>query len=267
MDDLSPSELETTAEAYEQRLVPALFAPCAKRLVDAVGVRRGARALDVACGTGAVARTAAARAGGEGHVAGLDANPGMLAVAARQAPSIDWRQGDAAALPWEDAAFDTVLCQFGLNFFGEPETSLREMWRVLAPGGWLGVAVFDALERNPAYAEMVDVLSRTIGPAPAEALRLPFSLGERDALFDLPEAARISNVRIIREEAGAKFPSVENMVLADVEGWFPLAGIRPDRAAVAEIIVEAETALDRFRRSDGSVEFPVSVNIAIAGKG
>jgi len=266
MNDLSPSELEMTARAYDERLVPALFRPGAERLVEAVGVGPGARVLDVACGTGIVARIAAPLAGPQGHVAGLDVNPGMLAVAARRAPSIDWRQGQAEALPWEDATFDAVLCQFGLNFFAAPGTALREMWRVLAPGGRLAVAVFDALERNPAYAGMVEVLRRRVGPAPAEALGLPFSLGGQGALARLLEDAGIPDASIVQSEVDAGFPSVADMVFADVEGWFPLAGIRPERPAVAAVIADAETALARFRRSGGSVAFTASVHIAIAEK-
>lgn len=191
----------------------------------------------------------------------------MLAVAARRARSIDWRQGQAEALPFENAAFDAVLCQFGLNFFAEPQNALREMWRVLAPGGRLAVAVFDTLACNPAYAEMVEVLRRRIGPAPAEALGLPFSLGEPGSLAGLLEGAGIAGAGVVRAEVTASFPSVTDMVLADVEGWFPLARIRPDRAAVADVIAHAETALGHFRDSDGSVAFPVSVHIAIAEKG
>lgn len=267
MNDLSSSELEITAGAYEERLVPALFSPCAEQLVETAGVCQGARVLDVACGTGVVARTAAGRAGPEGRVAGLDVNPGMLAVAARRAPSVEWRQGQAEAQPWENAAFDVVLCQFGLNFFTDPNAALREMWRVLAPGGRLAVAVFDTLEHNPAYAAMVEVLGRRLGPAPAEALGLPFSLGEPGVLATLFEKAGIADAKIVRAEVAVSFPSVADMVLADVKGWFPLAGIRPERSAVAEVIAEAETALARFRRSDGSVAFGVSVHIAIAGRG
>lgn len=266
MNDLDLRELEMTARAYEERLVPALFSPCAEHLVEAAPVGPGARVLDVACGTGVVARAAAARAGPEGRLAGVDVNSGMLAVAARRAPAIDWRQGGAEALPWADAAFDVVLCQFGLNFFADPETALREMWRVLAPGGRLAVAVFDGLERNPAYARMVEVLGRRIGPAPAEALGLPFSLGEPGAFSGLLERAGIPGARIVRAEVAASFASVADMVLADVEGWFPLAGICPQRPAVAGVIADAETALAGFRGSDGSVAFPVSVHIATAGK-
>ena len=88
------------AEEYESRFVPALFAEWAPHLVEAAGVAPGQVVLDVACGTGVVARTAADRMGGQGRVVGLDLNEGMLAVAGRLRPDLEWRKGDAADLPF-----------------------------------------------------------------------------------------------------------------------------------------------------------------------
>src|SRR5215218_11336618 len=99
------------AEVYEARFVPALFAEWAPHLVEAARVAGGQAVLDVACGTGVVARTAADRMGGQGRVVGLDLNEGMLTVAGRLRPDIEWRQGDAADLPFEAGSFDAVLCQ------------------------------------------------------------------------------------------------------------------------------------------------------------
>ncbi|HET9309868.1 MAG TPA: methyltransferase domain-containing protein [Actinomycetota bacterium] len=90
------------AEAYEAQLVPALFEEWAGRLVVATGVSPGHRVLDVACGTGIVARTAAGPVGGGGNVVGLDLNEEMLTVARRVRPDLEWRQGDAARLPFPD---------------------------------------------------------------------------------------------------------------------------------------------------------------------
>jgi SAM-dependent methyltransferase len=108
-----------TSEAYERYLVPALFASWAERLLDLVAVGPGERVLDVACGTGIVARRAAARVGEGGAVTGLDRNPAMLEVARAAAievgPPIDWRAGDAARLPFPDGVFDVVTCQQGLT--------------------------------------------------------------------------------------------------------------------------------------------------------
>jgi ubiquinone/menaquinone biosynthesis C-methylase UbiE len=92
------------AEVYEAKFVPALFAEWAPHLVDAAGVVPGQAVLDVASGTGIVAREAADRMGGSGNVVGLDLNEAMLAVARGLRSDIEWRQGDAAALPFPDAA-------------------------------------------------------------------------------------------------------------------------------------------------------------------
>src|SRR5829696_8555253 len=105
------------AEVYEANFVPALFAEWAPHLVEAAGVAPGQAVLDVACGTGVVARTAADRMGGQGRVVGLDLNQGMLTVAGRLRPDIEWRQGDAASLPFAPGSFDVVLCQSALMFF------------------------------------------------------------------------------------------------------------------------------------------------------
>src|SRR5688572_27748780 len=118
------------AEVYESKFVPAVFAEWAPHLVEAAGVAPGQAVLDVACGTGVVARTAADRMGGKGRVVGLDLNDGMLAVAGRLRPDIEWRQGDAAELPFDAGSFDVVLCQSALMFFPDRARALREMARV-----------------------------------------------------------------------------------------------------------------------------------------
>ena len=142
------------AEVYEARFVPAIFGEWAPHLVEAAGVAPGQAVLDVACGTGVVARTAADRMGGRGRVVGLDLNEGMLAVAGRLRPDIEWRQGDAAALPFEARCFDAVLCQAALMFFPDRAGALREMARVATPGGTLAVQVWDRLEAQEGFGAM-----------------------------------------------------------------------------------------------------------------
>ncbi len=135
MSDPSFQAQADAAAVYEEFFVPALFQEWAYRVADAVPLRPGDRVLDVACGTGVLARAVAARVSPGGSVAGLDMNPGMLTVAGRVAPAIAWRQGAAESLPYADASFDAVVSQFGLMFFADRQTALREMMRVLAPGG------------------------------------------------------------------------------------------------------------------------------------
>src|SRR5690606_14144734 len=116
MRDASLEAEVAAARAYEALFVPALFGQWAASVVDAAQVSTGERVLDVACGTGVLAREAQRRTGPAGHVTGLDPGVGMLAVAKELAPTVDWRQGMAESMPFADASFDAVVSQFGLMF-------------------------------------------------------------------------------------------------------------------------------------------------------
>lgn len=170
--------VEDSAEAYERYLVPIFFEPWAERLLAQAGVRSGERVLDVACGTGSVARRAAERAGPSGKVVGLDLNAGMLAVARRVSaaarPAIEWRQGDAAGLPFPEGSFDVVTCQQALQFFPDRPKALREMRRVLAPGGRAALAVLRGLRHSPAYAPRADALEKHVAAEAGAMLRSIF---------------------------------------------------------------------------------------------
>src|SRR5262249_55468231 len=117
------------ATAYEALFIPGLFGPWAPVVADLARIKSGDRVLDIACGTGVLAREAAARTGPTGHVAGLDPHAGMLAVARDLSPAIDWRDGTAEALPFPDRSFEVVVSQFGLMFFTDRDKAIREMLR------------------------------------------------------------------------------------------------------------------------------------------
>jgi ubiquinone/menaquinone biosynthesis C-methylase UbiE len=143
------------AENYEKYFVPVIGRPCALDLIREAGLRKGERVLDVACGTGTVTRLAAEQVGASGAVSALDANAGMLAVA-RSLPSeipIKWYETVAESIPLPDQSFDVVLCGIGLQFFADKPAALREMRRVLKPGGRVHLstpvpnAFFDVLDR------------------------------------------------------------------------------------------------------------------------
>jgi len=139
-------------EVYERELVPAVFGAWAPILVELAHPRAGDRVLDVACGTGIVARIAAAHAGPSGTVVGVDLNPGMLSVArsvaltdSQSAAPLKWQEASADKLPFPSASFDVVYCQLGLQFFAGRPAAVREMRRVLGAGGRLALMVWRSI--------------------------------------------------------------------------------------------------------------------------
>ena len=191
-------------EVYQRHFVPAIGQPLARDLVEKAGIREGQRVLDVACGTGVVTRLAAARVGASGRVAGADINAAMLDVArslaAGSQPPIEWYETGAEAMPLPDASFDVVLCQLGLQFMQDKATALREMRRVLVPGGQVFVSVPRLM---PFFEIMHDAIARHIDPGTASFVHLVFSLGDRTALERLLKGAGF--VDVIVESATKAF--------------------------------------------------------------
>jgi ubiquinone/menaquinone biosynthesis C-methylase UbiE len=185
-------------EFFERYAVPSLFGPMALRLLENVSLRPGQRVLDVACGTGIVARLAAPRVAPSGRVVGIDLNEAMLAVARAHAQdaaiAIDWKQGDATSLPFADAAFDAVLCQQGLQFFPDKVGALRELRRVAAPGGLVALAVWGRVSRfNTALAE---ALADRVGENVATRSLAPFALADASILRTLMSDAGFGTIEI-----------------------------------------------------------------------
>ena len=260
----------TPAQVYEEVFVPALFSRCAAELLDLVPPREGERVLDLACGTGVVARAAAALVGPHGAVTAVDLRPGMIEVASSvtppPGPRVDWRVGDALAL--EDAAgsYDVVLCQQGLQFFPDQPAAVREMRRVLAPGGRVGLAVWQGMDRNDFFRELTEVELRHLEDLGMgyEDLAGPFLHGDPDWLRALLEDGGFADVRVEERAFEARFPAerfVENLEFA-YSAVVPEFSEDPDRFAafVAAVDRDARETLDRHRDGDAIV-FPVGVNV------
>ena len=253
------------AVAYERDFVPAIFAQWPPKLADIAGIEPGARVLDVGCGTGVLAREAAARVGPSGRVTGLDLNEGMLAVARRLRPEIDWRQGDALDLPFADEAFDVVASQFALMFFPDRARALREMWRVLAPGGRLAVAVCVPIEETRGYRLFADVLRREAGAEAAAMVEGYFAFGNEAELRRLCHAAGIVGPTILTREGWARFASIDEFGRIEIKGS-PLAALVDD-AAYERVLTGAREALGEFRDGAGRLAIPLSARIVAARKG
>ena len=251
------------AESYESAFVPALFGEWAGYLVEDAGLTPGRRVLDVACGTGIVARTAADRLGPQLTVVGLDLNEAMLTVARRLRPDIEWRQGDAAQLPFDDGSFDVVLCQSGLMFFPDVPQALREMARVVAPGGTVVAQVWDRREAQPAYAPFIEVAARHAGPEAIDLLSTYFSRGDLDELATLLAAAGLEVTATRTRETTLRFGSVDEFVMTEVNST-PLAE-RLSEETLGRILEDSREALSSFLTSDGA-EIPIRGHVARAEK-
>ncbi len=264
MSELETIQLSTDAAVvYEQDFVPALFGQWAPRLADAADVRPGDRFLDVGCGTGVVAREAALRVGPNGRVVGFDVNESMLAVAKRMRPEIEWRQGDAIQLPFEDESFDAVVSQFMLMFIADRVGVIKEMWRVVAPGGRLAAAVWMAFERSLGDVALAKIARRLIGDDAAEAFKAPYVLGDEDELVGLFHSAGITDAKVETREGSFFFPSIDEFVRVWAKGWV-LADMDDD--IYTALLEEAHKDLKHFCNDVGEIKMPMDALIATAQK-
>ncbi|MDR8394306.1 class I SAM-dependent methyltransferase [Aliifodinibius sp. S!AR15-10] len=261
MSDLSIQELQQIAESYQKYLVPAMFKECSEQLVSHAGITPGQRVLDIACGTGILARTAAKQVGENGSVVGLDMNPGMLSVARQLAPDLEWQQGIAEELPFEDNSFDITFCQFSLMFFQDKQTAIREMLRILTSQGRLYIAVFNSLEHIPAYQQLLSIYADFVDEDKVHFLSSPFQLGDIQELNSLLLESGLESPRITSGELNAVWPDVRSLVLADVEGWFPLAGIELGDDQVEEVIKQTKSELGEYINGDGSIAFTMPYHL------
>ena len=254
-------------ENYERYFVPAIGAPLAADLVETAALNPDERVLDVACGTGIVARLAADRVGSSGLVAGLDVNPGMLSVArvvAARGTGIAWHEASAESMPLQDAMFDAVVCQMGLQFFSDKVAALREMHRVLVPGGRVVLSTVGPMP--DLFAILADVLARHEQPESAGFVRRVFSLHDAGHLEDLGEAAGLSALSVCRRVRALQLPPPTEFLRQYVHST-PLAATMTQldgraRAAIESDVVQQWEAL----AGDGGLVLNLEVVVATARK-
>ena len=248
------NKVRSPAEIYDARFVPALFAQWGPVVAAEAELREGDRVLDVACGTGALTLAADEIVGPSGSVVGLDANPQMLAVARRKPVKIEWLEGRAEALPPPDRSFDAVVSQFGFMFFDDKAQALREMMRVLRPGGRLAVAVWDAVENSAGYGAFALLLDRLFGRRVGDAFRAPFSLGDAGQLHEICREAGIEDAEVVQRNEEVRFESIDAMVSTERACVWTLGGVLTDQQFEL-LLKESETALKPFLTGDEVIEF------------
>ena len=266
MDQHVPQDLIDAARGYEALFVPALFEVWTRHLVAGANVGPGSHVLDIACGTGVLARAALERSGADGKVVGADPAPGMLAAANEIESAIEWILCSAEALKVEDESFDCVISQFGMMFFEDREKSAAEMFRALKPGGSLAIAVWRSIEHNPAYADIISVLQENVGTSAADALRLPYRLGNADEIIAVLRKGGFGNVNVAAITETATFPSSRQMVEAELRGWLPLFDIFLSEEEISEVLIESDKTLGKYAAPTGAAVFPTSAHVFTAQK-
>ncbi len=239
---------------YEQYTVPRLFRPLAERFLEHLGFRKGERVLDVACGTGIVARLAAPLVGPQGRVVGIDLNARMLAVAAESKPEcgavVEWRQADAQALPFPPASFDTVLCQQGLQFFPNRIGALHEMHRVLVPGGRLALNVWGA--QNPYLRALSQSLSLHVSADAGERSLAPLALNDASALRSLVQRCGFCEVAVSVVTIFRRMRDLRETLLFEIAGTpFASEVCAAGDAVRAAMVADLSAALQAYRDKEG----------------
>lgn len=201
---------------YERTLVPLIFAPYAQDLARRAAGLPADRVLEIAAGTGALTRELAAALPAHTDIIATDLNPAMLAQAERTgtARPVQWRQADAMQLPFDDASFDLVVCQFGIMFFPDRVAALAEVKRVLRAGGALLFNTWDRIEDNVFAEAVTDALARVFPDDPPRFLaRVPHGYHDAAALRrDVAAAglalAGMDTVAATSRAANARAPAI-----------------------------------------------------------
>lgn len=252
------------AQAYEDLFVPALFGQWAPQLMDCARMRHGQSVLDVACGTGVVARAARNVVGPGSRVVGVDLNPAMLEVARDARPDLEWVPGDAEDLPFADAEFDVALCQSALFFFADPGRAVSEMARVVVPGGVVALQTFAPLDEQPAYGPFVELVAAHAGPEARVLLGTYWSKGDVEGLLGLTAAAGLSFLESRSSLGVANFPSAAAVADTEIQAT-PLAEqITPETYAL--VVAGTEELLGRYADESGVVRAPIRATLVAARK-
>jgi len=249
---------DAAAQFYETHFVPALFGDWADRLVKAAAIQPGERVLDVACGTGIVARHAAEATGTADGITGVDLSPSMLNMAERARPDIDWREGNAMHLPVESESVDVVLSQAALMFIPDPVGAVREMYRVLYPDGRIAVQVWGD---SAGYMRTADVLDEIAGKEIADIFRTPFSLRDAEEASEIIVEGGFTEFNLDTQKGAAVFPSLRDFFATEIDGWV-LAG----RVDVDALLAAAGDRLAEYVQADGSVHIPIEGHVFTVAK-
>ena len=252
---------------YEDYFVPLIFAPYAGDLASRVAVRKPARVLELAAGTGVVTRALASQLPAAAEIVATDLNPGMIETAQQVGTSrpVRWQQADAMQLPFGDGEFDIVVCQFGVMFFPDKGHAYAEARRVLRPGGAFVFNAWDRIEDNE-FADVVTDTLATLFPAdpPRFMARTPHGYHDRATIErDLGAGGFERAARIETVAARSRAPTARHPAIAYCQGS-PLRNEieARDASRLGEATDAAAAAIER-RFGAGPVDAKIQAHVVV----
>ena len=255
-------------ENYDRYMVPLIFEPYATDMAQRAAASSPNSVLEIAAGTGVVTRALAPKLAPTAHYTVTDLNQPMLDYARSQQPPdsrITWRQADAMALPFADARFDLVCCQFGAMFFPDRPAAYREARRVLRPGGHFLFSVWDRIEENVFADDVTNMLARMFPDDPPRFLaRTPHDYHDTDLIRRDVEDAGYSSVTIetraeVSRAASARIPAV-----AYCQGTLLRNEIEARAPGTLEAATDEATSVIAARHGSGEVAAKISAHVILA---
>ena len=241
-------------QIYEEQKVPAMFRPLAEATLRQVDVPEGVRVIDLACGTGIVGRLVARKVGKSGSLVGVDLNAGMIEVAKLSAPgtgaNTEWRHGDVTALPFPDASFDLAFCQQGLQFFPDKLAALKEIRRVLTPGGTVILTVWSAVP--PWGIAIADALTRYVGAEAAKTSLAPFVFHDPEVIMALFAESGFSETQMEILVVDRRLGPAPESISAEMASAAYAGDVEKlDSATRTAMVDEVGEALQDYRTDEG----------------
>jgi SAM-dependent methyltransferase len=267
MSDQHAAFVGSIPENYDRYLGPCLFEPYAADIVERVKISEGASVLEIACGTGIVTRHLRDRLPKSAKLVASDLNEAMLAYAAAKFgpdDAVEWKQADATSLPFADASFDAVVCQFGLMFVPDKLAALREVHRVLVPGGSFVFNVWDSIDKNELAQISHETVSTFFEHDPPTFYQVPFGLYEQELIVNLLDDAgfRDSHISILAKTGMS--PSSKDAAMGLIEGNPIIVEIKQRATSDVQTVEAAVAAAIASRCGDNPVRSKLQALVGTA---